>query len=113
MPSVNGSNGVGAGADATAQRKGGAQSVVFGAPRVRIYPPCPSSGSEGRFCAFVPEPAPGAQSTADYPQHVPVVYVVRSAGRGEGGSHRLPESGAHIGAQNLGVFSQRVQRVVA
>jgi hypothetical protein len=34
------------------------------------------------------------------------VDVVRSAGRGEGRSHRLPESGAHIGAQNLGAFSR-------
>jgi hypothetical protein len=30
------------------------------------------------------------------------VDVVRSAGRGEGMSHRLPCIGAHIGAQNLG-----------
>jgi hypothetical protein len=52
MPNGNGSNGVGAEADATAQRKRGAQSDVFGAPRVRIYPPFPSSGSERRFCAF-------------------------------------------------------------
>jgi hypothetical protein len=52
MPNGNGSNDAGAGATTTAQRKRGAQSDVFGAPRVRIYPPCPSSGSEGRFCAF-------------------------------------------------------------
>jgi hypothetical protein len=47
---------------------------------------------------------------ADYPQHVPdpadVVRTVWSAARGEGMSHRLPCSGAHIGAQNLGAFSR-------
>jgi len=50
---------------------------------------------------------------SDYPQHVSdpvdVVCAVWSAARGEGGSHRLPESGAHIGAQNLGAFRERGQ----
>lgn len=60
---------------------------------------------------FVPEPVPGAQSTADYPQHVPdpvdVVRTVWSAGRGEGMSHRLPESGGtHRGAKLGCVFAK-------
>jgi hypothetical protein len=82
MPSGNGSNGVGAGADATAQRKRGAQSHVFGAPRGRIYPPCPGAAQRGVSVRFVPEPAPGAQSTADYPQPVPDPLPAARVGSG-------------------------------
>jgi hypothetical protein len=34
------------------------------------------------------------------------LHKLPSAARGEGESHRLPCSGAHIGAQNLGAFSR-------
>jgi hypothetical protein len=81
MPNGNGSNGVGAEADATAQRKRGAQSDVFGAPRVRIYPPCPGAAQRGVSVRFVPEPAPGAQSTGR--------LSAARAGSGGRGAHSL------------------------
>jgi hypothetical protein len=60
------------------------------------------------LCVRAPSGA-RAESMSDYPQHVSdpvdVVRTVWSAARGEGRSHWLPCSGAHIGAQNLGAFS--------
>jgi hypothetical protein len=111
MPNGSGSNGVGAGADATAQRKRGAQSDVFGAPRGRIYPLCPGAAQRGVSVRFVPRAGTGRslRQTIRSPCRIrcplPVsdpVGVVRSAAWGEGMAHRLPCSGAHIGAQNLG-----------
>ena len=62
------------------------------------------------LCVSCPEPVPGAQSTADYPQHVSdpvdVVRAVWSAARGEGRSHWLRAARAYVGAQNLGAFSR-------
>jgi hypothetical protein len=75
------------------------------------YIPPPLEPLRGAFLCVSCPSGVRAESTADYPQHVPdpvdVVGTVWSAARGEGRSHWLPESVAHIGAQNLGVFSRK------
>jgi hypothetical protein len=71
---------------------------------------------------FVPEPVPGARSTADYPQPVPdplpvsdplpvpdPVDVVRSAGRGEVWSHRLRAAGRTSGRKTWVRFREKGQ----
>jgi hypothetical protein len=73
------------------------------------YIPPPLERLRGALlCVSCPRAGTGAQSTADYPQHVPdpvdVVGTVWSAARGEGRSHLPPCSGAYVVAQNLGAF---------
>jgi hypothetical protein len=83
--------------------------AAFSGRRGLGYIPLPFERLRGAFlCVRAPSGA-RAESTSDYPQHVSdpvdVVRTVWSAARGEGRSHWLPCSGAHIGVQNLGAFS--------
>jgi hypothetical protein len=87
--------------------KGALRATFSGRQGVGYIPPALERLRGAFLCVSCPRAGTGAQSAADYPQHVPdPVDVVRSAGRGEGMSHQLPESGgAHRGAKLGGVFA--------
>jgi hypothetical protein len=70
-------------------------------------PPLPSGGSEGVSVRFVPEPVPGAQSTADYPQHVPDPLPAARDGSGGWSGPLLGGRVAHTGCRAAGHTSGR------